>query len=226
MYMKRGRSSQDIEMGSPNSSIVEDSDGSFCLSDAEDEPWHSSSRSNFYEQQSSCVSSHHLSGASELCRHSSISDSSMEVDLESLISEVEENVQKSETDCRICHLSLEIYSQDSGGPMVLGCSCKHDLASAHKQCAETWFKLKGNRTCEICGLTAKNVAGISEADQSVEHPNETSSGSAYAAPPPLPPPQAETTRLFWQGHNILNFLLACMVFAFVISWFFHFNLPD
>ena len=33
------------------------------------------------------------------------------------------------------------------------------------------------------------------------------------------------TRRFWQGHRFLNFLLACMVFAFVISWLFHFNVP-
>ncbi|KAL4386351.1 hypothetical protein GQ457_09G030190 [Hibiscus cannabinus] len=36
--------------------------------------------------------------------------------------------------------------------------CKDDLAAAHKHCAEAWFKIKGNRTCEICGSTARNVA--------------------------------------------------------------------
>lgn len=37
---------------------------------------------------------------------------------------------------------------------------------------------------------------------------------------------ATDTRNFWQGHRFLNFLLACMVFAFVISWLFHFNVPS
>ncbi|GFY84541.1 RING/FYVE/PHD zinc finger superfamily protein [Actinidia rufa] len=27
----------------------------------------------------------------------------------------------------------------------LGCACKEDLAAAHKQCAEAWFKIKGNK---------------------------------------------------------------------------------
>ncbi|KAL0911778.1 hypothetical protein M5K25_019942 [Dendrobium thyrsiflorum] len=220
MHMKTGKSTQDVEIGSPHSSIVEESDGSLCFSDAEDEPWRSSSGSNYYERRSSSASSHHLSGTLEFCRNSCISNSSMEVDLECVISEVEQNVQKHERDCRICHLSLEIYSHESGIPIVLGCSCKDDLAAAHKQCAETWFRIKGNKTCEICGSAAKNVPGNSEA-VSVEHPNERSSSTAMAAAPP----QAETSRPFWHGHNFLKFLLACMVFAFVISWFFHFNLP-
>ncbi|GFQ08877.1 hypothetical protein PHJA_003031700 [Phtheirospermum japonicum] len=49
-------------------------------------------------------------------------------------------------DCRICYLSLDITNnQDSGIPIELGCSCKDDLATAHKQCAEAWFKIKGNK---------------------------------------------------------------------------------
>ncbi|KAJ6728454.1 hypothetical protein OIU74_006497 [Salix koriyanagi] len=41
----------------------------------------------------------------------------------------------------------------------LGCRCKHDLGFAHLYCAEAWFKLKGNRICEICGVTAVNITG-------------------------------------------------------------------
>lgn len=49
-------------------------------------------------------------------------------------------------DCRICHLSFDAGNQDSGGLAIeLGCSCKNDLAAAHKQCAEAWFKIKGNK---------------------------------------------------------------------------------
>lgn len=46
-------------------------------------------------------------------------------------------------DCRICHLSIV------NDGIVLGCCCKDDLAAAHKHCAETWFKIKGNKyvTC-------------------------------------------------------------------------------
>ncbi|CAH2064182.1 unnamed protein product [Thlaspi arvense] len=43
--------------------------------------------------------------------------------------------------CRICQLEVGSYGQ---GLIELGCSCKDDLAFSHRQCAETWFKLKGN----------------------------------------------------------------------------------
>ncbi|KAK2377102.1 RING/FYVE/PHD zinc finger superfamily protein [Trifolium repens] len=79
-----------------------------------------------------------------------------------------------------------------------------------------------NRTCEICGSIAHNVAGAIEV-QMTEQYNESSDPSMV--PPTGPSPPSET-RNFWQGHRFLNFLLACMVFAFVISWLFHFNVPS
>ncbi|OMO76302.1 Zinc finger, RING-CH-type [Corchorus olitorius] len=81
-------------------------------------------------------------------RGSSVSEtSSLEVDLESGVNETETKLHlaKVERDCRICHLSLDPTNQESGVPIELGCSCKDDLAAAHKHCAEAWFKIKGNR---------------------------------------------------------------------------------
>lgn len=82
------------------------------------------------------------------------------------------------------------------------------------------------RTCEICGSTATNVVGVNEVEM-VEQWNEAndtaSSTTTVAAAAPVQPAD---TRNFWQGHRFLNFLLACMVFAFVISWLFHFNVPS
>lgn len=128
---------------------------------------------------------------------------------------------KVERDCRICHLSLDASNPESGLPIELGCSCKDDLAAAHTHCAEAWFKIRGNKTCEICGSTARNVVGLNEVEMT-EQWNETNETAAATGAPPHP---AET-RHFWQGHRFLNFLLACMVFAFVISWLFHFNVPS
>ncbi|KAH9303508.1 hypothetical protein KI387_043870 [Taxus chinensis] len=116
-----------------------------------------------------------------------------------------------EKECRICHLGVEA---EVGTSIVLGCACKDDLAVAHKHCAEAWFKIKGNRTCEICGSTAMNVVGIEETDF-MEQWNEGSATTTNTEP-----------RNFWRGHRFLNFLLACMVLAFVISWLFHFNIPS
>ncbi|KAL1535558.1 hypothetical protein AAHA92_28321 [Salvia divinorum] len=142
-------------------------------------------------------------------RESSVSQCSVEiVDLEGV------HLAKTKRDCRICHLSMDATNQDSGLPMELGCSCKEDLGAAHKQCAEAWFKIKGDKTCEICGSLAQNVVGVAESDPA-ESWNETRNSAA-----------ASQTRNFLQGRRFLNFLLACMVFAFVISWLFHFNVPS
>ncbi|KAH6827198.1 RING/FYVE/PHD zinc finger superfamily protein [Perilla frutescens var. hirtella] len=156
-------------------------------------------------------------------RQSSVSECSMEiVDLEAGAVETKLHLDKVEKDCRICHLSMDAANQDSGIPIELGCSCKDDLAAAHKQCAEAWFKIKGDKTCEICGSVAQNVVGVTEAEPA-ESWNETSDAAAAAATTSQPSSQS---RNFWQGHRFLNFLLACMVFAFVISWLFHFNVPS
>ncbi|XP_047972912.1 uncharacterized protein LOC125215516 [Salvia hispanica] len=141
-------------------------------------------------------------------RESSVSQCCVEiVDLEGV------HLAKTKRDCRICHLSMDATNQDSGLSMELGCSCKEDLGAAHKQCAEAWFKIKGDKTCEICGSLAQNVVGVAETE-----PTETWNGASDSA--------AAQTRTFWQGRRFLNFLLACMVFAFVISWLFHFNVPS
>lgn len=79
-----------------------------------------------------------------------------------------------------------------------------------------------NRTCEICGSIARNVAGAIEI-QMTEQWNEGNDGSTAAQSGTA---GATESRNFWQGHRFLNFLLACMVFAFVISWLFHFNVPS
>lgn len=77
----------------------------------------------------------------EDCWRSDGSDCSIEIDLESGL----RSPHMVERNCRICHLNLEGGAAESGVPIVLGCSCKDDLAAAHKQCAETWFKIRGNK---------------------------------------------------------------------------------
>ncbi|GAY49823.1 hypothetical protein CUMW_122000 [Citrus unshiu] len=118
---------------------------------------------------------------------------------------------------------MSLGGGDSRRVSSLGCSCKDDLAAAHKQCAEAWFKIRGNKTCEICNSIARNVAGATEIETAelsneVNNANATSSISAAIG--------HGETRSIWHGHRFLNFLLACMVFAFVISWLFHFNMPS
>ncbi|KAI4372955.1 hypothetical protein MLD38_011133 [Melastoma candidum] len=130
-----------------------------------------------------------------------------------------------ERECRICQLSLDAGDNaESGVALVieLGCSCKDDLAAAHKLCAEAWFNIKGNKTCEICGSTARNVDGENEVE-STARPNTTSDSTTAAVDASAGGPQ---NRRFWEGHRFLNFMLGCIVFAFVISWLFHFHIPS
>lgn len=207
MATKGEKSCLDIEAGTCRTSAAGEVDGgSLCFSDAEDRSWQSAYNSNYDE----------IDDVEELCRESYESDCSFEVDLET--GDVKVNLEKLEQDCRICHLGLVSSAPESGIAIVLGCSCKEDLAAAHKQCAETWFKIKGNKTCEICGSTARNVVLAGEIELVEQHSTETSVSVAA-------PTQPNETRSFWQGHRFLNFLLACMVLAFVISWLFHFNVP-
>ncbi|CAH8306289.1 unnamed protein product [Eruca vesicaria subsp. sativa] len=152
--------------------------------------------------------------------------------------------KKESRDCRICHLPLETNKADEEGedsdeqeegeeedearegdaeeeeyyglPLQLGCSCKGDLGVAHSKCAETWFKIKGNMTCEICGAMAINVAG----EQS--NPESTASTQSQVAAGQT---QSQTEpRGIWHGRRVMNFLLAAMVFAFIVSWLFHFKI--
>ncbi|WVZ98799.1 hypothetical protein U9M48_044182 [Paspalum notatum var. saurae] len=231
---------EDLERGerrrdAPEFGVGDDGDEeeSQYFSDAEDRSWPSHSRHTstaYLDCISPCASARASSvdadaeadreAVGEHCRKSScVSEGSLDdVDLEAGVGEIiKASPEKAEQNCRICHLGLESVAAESGAGITLGCSCKGDLSYAHKQCADTWFKIRGNKICEICSSTATNVVHLGDPEFSDQW-SETNNIAAVQAP------QAETRR-FWQGHRFLNFLLACMVFAFVISWLFHFNVP-
>ncbi|KAG9447861.1 hypothetical protein H6P81_013989 [Aristolochia fimbriata] len=118
--------------------------------------------------------------------------------------------------CRICHLSSD-NRPDNSDLIQLGCGCKDELGIAHRHCAETWFKVKGNRFCEICGEAATNITGLGD-QRFMEDWNErrilgreTNSSSN------------ERGRC-WRGQPFCNFLMACLVIAFILPWFFRINM--
>jgi len=145
----------DIEQGIPHRCSA----GSGASSDSDDESL------RCFNEESSSDEAEIVGGAvgTEKGRTSSSSSSSSScvyessaeevVDLESggggVVAETKVSVSvhsvKVERDCRICHLSLDASNPESGLPIELGCSCKDDLAAAHKQCAEAWFKIRGNK---------------------------------------------------------------------------------
>jgi hypothetical protein len=157
----------DIEFGEwrRGDEFVDDDEDSQYFTDAEDRSWPSHSRheSAAYEDCiSRCASARSSScgggggdsdedieaAGGEHCRKSScVSEGSLDdVDLEAGLAEIiKGSPEKAERNCRICHLGLESGAADSGVGITLGCSCKGDLSYSHKQCAETWFKIRGNK---------------------------------------------------------------------------------
>ena len=56
---------------------------------------------------------------------------------------LKDDLKEDESECRVCHLTFtESHMSET---IQLGCHCKDSLALAHRNCAEAWFKIKGNR---------------------------------------------------------------------------------
>ncbi|KAI4332534.1 hypothetical protein L6164_017435 [Bauhinia variegata] len=128
--------------------------------------------------------------------------------------------------CRICHLasgqpsdttSVSSTNDATNSELIqLGCACKDELGIAHSHCAEAWFNLKGNRLCEICGETAKNVTGAID-NGFMEEWNERRFLDSGAT-------SSGRFRGCLRGQPFCNFLMACLVIAFVLPWFFRVNM--
>ncbi|KAM0826029.1 hypothetical protein ACQ4PT_069152 [Festuca glaucescens] len=67
---------------------------------------------------------------------------------ESVVIDVDAGAAAHGVACRICHLSPEGGdgpAMEPGAEVIrLGCGCKEELGDAHRQCAEAWFRIKGD----------------------------------------------------------------------------------
>ncbi|KAF5472943.1 hypothetical protein F2P56_009599 [Juglans regia] len=130
--------------------------------------------------------------------------------------------------CRICHLGSEqsshvtvritgdVNMMTMMDLIQLGCGCKEELGIAHGYCAEAWFKIRGNRLCEICGKTAKNITGVGDNGFMEEWNGRRSIGGSSNP--------SNRGRGCWRGQPFCNFLMACLVIGFVLPWFFRVNM--
>ena len=141
----------DLEQGTHrrNESDISAGEASVCFSDADEgscySQFYSTTGGSYDEYSFACTSDAEIGDVSDSRRLSSVSDCSVKVEIQRGVPEIKVHLAKVEKDCRICHLGLESNSHESGVPIELGCSCKDDLAAAHKKCAEAWFKIRGNK---------------------------------------------------------------------------------
>ncbi|XP_011082985.1 E3 ubiquitin-protein ligase MARCH11-like [Sesamum indicum] len=116
--------------------------------------------------------------------------------------------------CRICHFGREASLFRGLELVALGCDCKGELGFTHRRCAEAWFSQKGDsRECEICGKTAANVRD--DGEETSIFMMEWNEMIAVAAS--LDASRDSSRRC---KQSFCNLLLACLVLAFLLLWFF------
>ncbi|CAD6264387.1 unnamed protein product [Miscanthus lutarioriparius] len=115
-----------------------------------------------------------------------------------------EDIPEEEAVCRICMVEL---SEGSDTLIKLECSCKGELALAHRDCAVKWFSIKGTRTCEVCKQDVQNLPVTLLRVQSVQQRDLMNRGGGSTA-------RYDRYRV-WHGTPILVIISILAYFCFV-----------
>ncbi|XP_078151662.1 uncharacterized protein LOC144546949 [Carex rostrata] len=120
--------------------------------------------------------------------------------------------------CRICHVSSGCAG-NSSELIDLGCGCKNGLSVTHQHCAETWFKIKGNRCCEICGSNVRNITGFGRQEfMDIWHDGRevTMQDNQNSL--------SERRNRRLRSQLFCGFFITCLLVAFIVPWFFRLSM--
>jgi len=115
-----------------------------------------------------------------------------------------EEIPEEEAVCRICMVEL---SEGSETLIKLECSCKGELALAHRDCAVKWFSIKGTRTCEVCKQDVQNLPVTLLRVQSIQQRDHPNRGGGST-------PRYDRYRV-WHGTPILVIISILAYFCFL-----------
>ncbi|XP_004243622.2 uncharacterized protein [Solanum lycopersicum] len=92
---------------------------------------------------------------SKVVRTTTDSDASADIpqETENATDNTGEDIPEEEAVCRICFVELGEESET----FKMECSCKGELALAHKACTLKWFSIKGNKICDVCKQEVRNL---------------------------------------------------------------------
>ncbi|CAI9089894.1 OLC1v1024545C1 [Oldenlandia corymbosa var. corymbosa] len=114
-----------------------------------------------------------------------------------------EDIPEEEAVCRICLVELG----EGGETIKLECSCKGELALAHKECAVKWFSIKGNKTCDVCQQEVQNLPVTL---LKVQNP-----ARIIRRPPPITQQREVARYRIWQDVPILVMISMLAYFCFL-----------
>jgi hypothetical protein len=75
---------------------------------------------------------------------------------------------------------MDDLTEEYGETLKMECSCRGEMALAHRECALKWFSIKGNRTCDVCGREVSNLPVTV-----VRLPNESTGSSRVTGQQPV-----------------------------------------
>ncbi|CAK9276652.1 unnamed protein product [Sphagnum jensenii] len=105
--------------------------------------------------------------------------------------------------CRIC---MDDLTEEYGETLKMECSCRGEMALAHRECALKWFSIKGNRTCDVCGREVSNLPVTV-----VRLPNESTGSSRVTGQQPV----SQDLGRLWQDVPVLVMISMLAYFCFL-----------